>query len=90
MPNITFSVSEELYARMKSFPEIKWSTLYRQTIEQYLEKFENPNMIPITELKIRMEKKGIKFDEIPLDKAIEHFKKMRAFERERTYSTRTD
>jgi hypothetical protein len=87
MPHITFSVSDELYDRMKKFPEIKWSTLYRQTIIRYLEKFENSNKVPITELKARLEKKGVTFDEIPLDKAIEHYKKMRELEWERPYST---
>lgn len=90
MTNITFSVPKDLYERMKSFPEIKWPTIYRQTIERYLDKLENPNIIPITELKDRLEKKGIIFDNIPLDKAIKYYNKMRELEWERTYSTRTD
>ena len=87
MPNITFSVNENLYTRMKRFPEIKWSTLYRQTIERFLEKFENPNVMSITELRERLKKKGITFDDIHIDKAIELFKKGRELEWERTFST---
>ncbi|MHA1147575.1 MAG: hypothetical protein ACTSR8_04970 [Promethearchaeota archaeon] len=90
MPNITFSVDEKLYTRMKKFPEIKWSTLYRQTIERFLDKFENPNVIPITELRERLKKKGIIFDDIPIDKAIELFKRGREVEWERTFSTQID
>ena len=90
MPNVTFSVPKELHERMKKFKEIKWSTLYRQLIEQYLEKLENPNVFPITEINERLKKKGITFDDIPLDKAIEYYKKMREMKWERFYSTRTD
>ena len=90
MPNITFSVSEELYKRMKKFSEIKWSTLYRQIIERYLEKLENPNVEKITELRERVIKKGFSMEDIPFDKAVEIFKKMRQLEWERTYSIQTD
>ena len=90
MPNITFSVSEDLYKRMKKFSEIKWSTLYRQIIERYLEKLENPNVEKITELRERVIKKGFSMDNIPFDKVVEIYKKMRQLEWERTYSIQTD
>ena len=90
MPNITFSVSEDLYKRMKKFSEIKWTTLYRQIIERYLEKLENPNVEKITELRERIMKKGFSMDDIPFDKAVEIYKKMRQLEWERTYSIQTD
>ena len=90
MPNITFSVSEKLYKRMKKFNEIKWTTLYRQMIERYLEKFENLNVEKITELRERIKKKGYSMDDIPFDKAVEIYKKMRQLEWERTYSIQTD
>ena len=75
---------------MKKFSEIKWSTLYRQIIERYLEKLENPNVEKITELRGRMMKKGFSMDDIPFDKAVEIHKKMRQLEWERTYSIQTD
>jgi len=90
MPNITFSVSEDLYKRMKKFSEIKWSTLYRQIIERYLEKFENPNVEKITELRERVMKEGFSMDDIPFDKAVEIYKKMRQLEWERTYLIQID
>jgi len=90
MPNITFSVSEDLYKRMKKFNEIKWSTLYRKMIERYLEKFESPNIENITELRERILKDGISMDDVPFDKAVEIYKKMRELEWERAYSTQTD
>ena len=42
MTNVTFSVDDELYKRMKSRPEIKWSEVCRQAIIQYLEETEYP------------------------------------------------
>ncbi|MBA7512924.1 hypothetical protein ES705_04933 [subsurface metagenome] len=41
---------------MQKYPEINWSTLYRQMIEQYLDQFDEPNAIPITELRDRLRK----------------------------------
>jgi len=90
MPNITFSVSEELFERMKKFPEIKWSTLYREIIGRYLEKLEMPNKISITELKEKLNKKDIFTEDISFNKAIETYKKMRELKWERAYSTRID
>lgn len=34
MANVTLSVPEELYKRMQSHPEYKWSEVARQAIEQ--------------------------------------------------------
>ncbi len=89
MPNITFSVPNELYKRMKKYPEIKWSTLYRQMIEQYLNKFEKPDAIPITELRDRLRKKGIIMDDLTHEQIFKSYKKMRELKWERVYSTRT-
>ncbi|KKL68932.1 hypothetical protein LCGC14_2120020 [marine sediment metagenome] len=90
MPNITFSVSEDLYKRMKKFSEIKWTTLYRQIIERYLEKLENLNVEKITELSERVIKNGFSMHNIPFDKAVEIYKKMRQLKWERTYSIQID
>jgi len=90
MPNVTFSVPDDLFKRMKKFSEIKWSTLYRQLIERYLEKFENLNVEKITELREKVMKKGFSMDDIPFDKAVEIYKKMRQLKWERTYSIQTD
>ena len=89
MTNITFSIPEELYERMKNFPEIKWTTLYRQMIEQYLDKLENPNSIPITELREKLKRKGFSMEDLTHEQCIESYKKMRELKWERVYSIRT-
>ena len=40
MANITLSLPEELYQRLKNRPEIRWSEVARQAIQQYLEQLE--------------------------------------------------
>ena len=89
MPNITFSVPDELHERMKKYPEIKWSTLYRQMIESYLEKLEHPNRIPITKFREILLKKGITMDDLTHEQVIENYKKIKELEWERTSSIRT-
>ncbi|HQT44472.1 MAG TPA: hypothetical protein PLO51_00685 [Candidatus Micrarchaeota archaeon] len=36
MVNVTLSVSEEIYKKMQSHPEYRWSEIARQAIEQRL------------------------------------------------------
>ena len=50
MTNITFSVDDDLYKKMKDHPEIKWSEIFRESIRRYLHKLENPNRISGKEL----------------------------------------
>jgi len=89
MPNITFSVPDDLYERLKRFPENKWSTLYREAIERYLERFENPEVIGIAELKSKLTQKGITMDDLTHEQVIENYKKIKDLKWERIYSIRT-
>lgn len=89
MPNITFSVPNELYKRMKKFPEIKWSTLYRQMIKKYLDKFEEQDAIPITVLRDRLKNRGISMEDLTHEQVFNSYKKMRELEWERIYSIQT-
>jgi len=75
MPNITFSVSKDLYEKMKQYPEIKWNTLFLKWIEPYLDKLEYPNIQSISELRDRLRKKGISMDDLTHEKIIESYKK---------------
>jgi Arc/MetJ-type ribon-helix-helix transcriptional regulator len=40
MPNITLSLPEDIYRKMKSYSEIRWSEVIRKAIAEYLEKLE--------------------------------------------------
>lgn len=41
MAHITLSVPDEVYRRMKHYPEIKWSEIVRKTIVSYLEEMRD-------------------------------------------------
>ena len=90
MPEITFSVSDKLYRQMKKHPEIKWTALYRQITKEQLKKLENPDSVPIKELRDRLEKKGLSLKDLSLNKAIESYKKIKDMKWERFYSTQMD
>ena len=38
--NITLSLPEELYQKLKNHPEIRWSEIARKAIQQYLDELE--------------------------------------------------
>ncbi len=40
MANITLSLPEELYQKLKGHPEIRWSEIARKAIQQYLDELE--------------------------------------------------
>ena len=40
MANITLSLPEELYQKLKEHPEIRWSEVARKAIQQYLDELE--------------------------------------------------
>ncbi len=43
MPNMTLSLPEELYRRIKRYPELKWSEIARQAFENKLDEIEMIN-----------------------------------------------
>ena len=60
MTDFSFSVSEELLKRMKKYPEIKWETIVRTAVKNYLKKLENTDnnkeiesMIKLSELSLK-------------------------------------
>ena len=79
MPNITLSIPDEVYRKMKRYSEIKWSEVVRKAIIDYLKKLEESR----TEISTKelLDELGDDFkkilDEISLEKAIEGYKKMR-------------
>ena len=40
MPNITLSIPEDVYRRMKKYKEVKWSEVVRKAIVEYLRRLE--------------------------------------------------
>ncbi|MHA1143396.1 MAG: hypothetical protein ACTSRW_01535 [Candidatus Helarchaeota archaeon] len=63
MTNMTFSIPDDLYKKMKQHPEIKWSQIARKAIIKYLENLEIANHI-ISKSKLTMEDVETMGDEI--------------------------
>lgn len=82
MANITLSVPEEVYRRMKRRRDVKWSEVARQAIVERLERLEGPVGFsrPSSDLAELIAKSGVNLDEISLDIAIRYYEKMRDFE----------
>jgi len=40
MTNMTFSIPDEIYKKMKAYPEIKWSQIARSALIKYIENLE--------------------------------------------------
>lgn len=82
MPNITLSIPEEIYEKMKRHPEVKWSEIARRAILEYLRKLEGE--ATTEEL---LKKLGAEFEEeldkIDFEKMEKHYKRMRDAEWER-------
>jgi len=87
MPNMTISIPEELHKRMKSHPEIRWSEIVRKAIAEYLEKLRPEETVEAHDLLDVIRETGINIDSIPLEKAAEHYEKMRESEWKRPSMT---
>ena len=88
MPNITLSIPEDIYKKMKKYSEIKWSEVIRKAIADYLEKLEESKTeISSEEL---LNELGDEFKEslnkLDFEKAVEGYKRMRENEWKRIFT----
>ena len=86
MANITLSVPGEVYRRMKSRRDVKWSEVAREAIVERLEQLEGPVGFSISSSNLArlVAKSGVNLNEVSVDKAIRYYKKMRELEWRRT------
>ena len=86
MAHITLSIPDDLYKKMKEYPEIKWSEIARNAIKEYLAKFERRTTTK--ELRERIPKEALKIlDEISEEEMREFYSKMVDLEWKRLRST---
>lgn len=89
MTNITLSIPNEIYARMKMHREIRWSEVVRRAITEFIGKLEERGFETTT--KDLLEELGDDFrkslNELSFEKAAKGYKKMRDTEWKRVYST---
>ncbi len=89
MPNITLSIPDEIYKKMKKYREVRWSEVARKAIVEYLRKLEGEFKMSTEEL---LEELGEEFAKdlsaISFEKAVEWYEKMRETEWRRFFTTR--
>jgi hypothetical protein len=84
MTNVTFSVDDDLYKRMKSRPEIKWSEVCRQAIIRYLEETKYPSKWSTEKLRSRLSSATNQLiQNLPLEKTSELAEKSRQLDKKR-------
>jgi hypothetical protein len=92
MPNITLAVPEELHRRMKRRSDVRWSEIARRAIVGHLEALEHiqggQSQTSTSDLREMLLSAGIRLEDIPLEKAMGHYRKMRELEWRRISSTR--
>ena len=92
MPNITLSLPDDIYKKMKKYREIRWSEVVRKAIVDYIGKLEES--IVETTTKELLDSLGDDFkkslDELELEKAIKSYEKMRDAEWKRISMTQVN
>ena len=81
MANITLSIPEDVYRKMKKYREIRWSEVARRAIMDYLKKLEGSYETTTEELLAELgEDFRKKLRELSFEEAVEGYEKMRQAE----------
>jgi len=92
MTNITLSVPEDIYRKMKKRSDIRWSEVARRAITEQLEKLEGPIGFNCSSRDLRrvLTDAGAELSRIGLDTAVAHYGKVRRLDWKRAFSTRVN
>lgn len=82
MVNITVSVPEDLYEKMKKYSEVKWSEVVRRALAEYVGRLEvvECGVVSSEDLATMLKESGLNVGSINLEKAAEGFEKAREAE----------
>ena len=84
MANITLSIPDDVYRKMKKYREIRWSEVARRAIVDYLKKLEGSYETTTEDLLAELgEDFKKKLRELSVEEAVEGYEKMRRAEWER-------
>jgi len=86
VPNITVSIPEELYKKMKRYSEVKWSEVLRKALTEYIGRLEamERGVVSSDELAQLLKRSKLDVSSISLEKAIEHYERTRELEWKRS------
>jgi len=90
MVNVTVSIPESLYRKMKKFSEVKWSEVVRKALADYIMRLEvmERGVMSSDELSEMLKTSKLDVSSISLDKAVEYYEKARELEWKRSSTTR--
>jgi len=90
MVNVTVSIPESLYRKMRKFSEVKWSEVVRKALADYVMRLEvmEHGVISSDELSEMLKTSKLDLSSVSLDKAVEYYEKARELEWKRSSTTR--
>jgi len=90
MVNVTVSIPESLYRKMKRYSEVKWSEVVRKALADYVMRLEvmERGVMASDELSEMLKASKLDVNSITLDKALESYEKARELEWKRLSTTR--
>jgi len=82
MVNITVSIPEDLYNKMKKYSEVKWSEVVRKALAEYIGRLEVMELGVVSSdvLADMLKNSSLDVSSISLEKAIEYYIKARELE----------
>lgn len=91
MTNITISISEELYRKMKKYSEVKWSEVVRKALADYVGRLEivEGGVVPSEKLAAMLKDSNLDVACVSIKEAVEHYEKGRKLEWKRLSTTQT-
>ncbi|KPV62109.1 MAG: hypothetical protein AOA66_1478 [Candidatus Bathyarchaeota archaeon BA2] len=89
MVNITFSIPEELYNKMKRYSEVKWSEVVRKALVEYIRRLDvvEHGVVSSDVLAGMLKEYDLDVSSISLEKAVECYEKVRELEWKRLSMT---
>ena len=77
MVNITVSVPQDLYDKMKRYSEVRWNDVARKALTEYVARLEIVEgvVVPSEKLAAMLKDAGLDVSNIDLDKAVEYYEK---------------
>jgi Arc/MetJ-type ribon-helix-helix transcriptional regulator len=90
MVNITVSIPEELYRKMKKYSEVRWSEVVRKALADYIGRLEvmERGIISSEKLAEMLKESNLDVGSISLEKALDFYEKARELEWKRLSTTR--
>ena len=89
MVNVTVSIPEDLYNKMKKYSEVKWSEVVRKALVEYIGRLEvmERGVVSSDDLAEMLRESGLDVSSISLEKALDFYAKARELEWKRLSTT---